>query len=258
MVMKRLFKLSRSQDRLPATVPEGRRVYAIGDVHGRLDLLEQLLEKINEDDVGRGPCGTDIIFLGDLIDRGPESAGVVERLRLLAGKDRRCRFLMGNHEEIFLRALSGDLQSLKLMIRIGGKETILSYGVDHAQYLAWDFDELLSTLNGIVPENHGAFISGFEDTIVVGDYIFVHAGLRPNLPIDQQRVSDLRWIRKDFLESKVDFGGMVVHGHNVTPEIDRQINRIGIDTGAYASGRLTALCLEGAAQWTLVAKGQAA
>jgi serine/threonine protein phosphatase 1 len=258
MVMKRLFKFPRSQSRQPRTIPEGRRVYAIGDVHGRLDLLDALLDKIDEDDRRRGPCDTNIIFLGDLIDRGPDSAGVVERLCTLAGQDRRCRFLMGNHEEIFLKALSGDLHSLKFMIKIGGKETVLSYGVGHERYLSCDFEELLLILREHVPDGHDEFISKFEDYIVVGDYIFVHAGLRPDLPIDQQKTSDLRWIRNDFLESKGDFGGTVVHGHNVTTEIDRRDNRIGIDTGAYASGRLTALCLEGAAQWSLVAECQAA
>nr|WP_089219610.1 metallophosphoesterase [Sphingomonas laterariae] len=258
MVLKRLFKLSRPSGRPEASLPAGRRVYAIGDVHGRLDLLDDLLAQIAQDDARRGSCETDIIMLGDLIDRGPESAGVVERLRLLASHGRRIRFLMGNHEEIFLKALGGDVQALRLLIKVGGKETALSYGITAEEYLACDFDELLILLQRKVPQSHVDFLSGFEDCIVLGDCIFVHAGLRPNLPIDEQRTSDLRWIRKEFIDSDADFGGLVIHGHNVTDEIDRRNNRIGIDTGAYASGRLTALGLEGSEQWSLVADEQAA
>lgn len=253
MVLKRLLNLARSAGDRPS-IPEGRRVYAIGDVHGRLDLLDILLEKIAEDDACRGSSDTEIIFLGDLIDRGPASAGVVERLRTLSGRDRRYRFLSGNHEEVFLKALSGDLKSLKLLIRIGGKETIFSYGVTPDEYLACDFDELLCLIRNNVSQEHVEFVEKFENHIEIGDYIFVHAGLRPGVSIEDQRTSDLRWIRNEFLESKADFGGIVVHGHNVTPETDRRANRIGIDTGAYTTGRLTALGLEGEAQWEIVAE----
>lgn len=255
MVLKRLLKFSRAPGggQLPS-IPPGRRVYAVGDIHGRLDLLDLLLERIAQDDACRGRRDTDIIFLGDLIDRGPDSAGVVERLCRMAGRDRRVRLLMGNHEEIFLKALSGDVQALRLMIKVGGKETALSYGVTADQYLACDFDELLSVMQAKVPDEHVEFVSTFEDYIEIGDYLFVHAGLRPNLPMEEQRTSDLRWIRKEFLECKSSFGKVVVHGHNITSDIDRQPNRIGIDTGAYASGRLTALGLEDQAQWEIVAE----
>ena len=251
MVLKRLLKLTRPNE--APSLADGRRVYAVGDIHGRLDLLDVLLDKIAEDDARRGRSDTEIIFLGDLVDRGPESAGVVERLRLLAGHDRRLRFLTGNHEEIFLKALSGDRQSLRLLIKVGGKETLFSYGITPDEYLACDFDELLEMMRTRVPQNHIEFLEKFEDYIELGDYIFVHAGVRPDLPIADQRTSDLRWIRREFLESKADFGGVVVHGHNVTAAIDRRPNRIGIDTGAFASGRLTALGLEGAEQWEIVA-----
>lgn len=173
---------------------------------------------------------------------------------MLSERDRRFRFLSGNHEEVFLKALSGDLKSLKLLIRIGGKETIFSYGVTPDEYMACDFDELLCFMRSNVSQQHLEFIAGFEKYIEIGDYIFVHAGLRPGVPLEDQRASDLHWIRNEFLESKADFGGVVVHGHNVTPEIDRRVNRIGIDTGAYATGRLTALGLEGEVQWEIVAE----
>lgn len=253
MVLKRFLSLARTATGRPS-IPEGRRVYAIGDVHGRLDLLDILLEKIAEDDTRRGESDTEIIFLGDLIDRGPASAGVVERLRTLSENDRRFRFLIGNHEEIFRKALSGDLKALKLLIRIGGRETIFSYGVTPDEYMACDFDELFCLMRSNVPRQHLEFIAEFEQYIEIGDYIFVHAGLRPGVTLEDQRASDLHWIRNEFLESKADFGGVVVHGHNVTPEMDRRVNRIGIDTGAYATGRLTALGLEGEAQWKIVAE----
>lgn len=252
MVLKRFLKMTRPSE--APIIPEGRRIYAVGDIHGRLDLLDALLDKIAEDDAQRGRSETGIIFLGDLVDRGPDSAGVVERLRLLAGQDGRLRFLTGNHEEIFLKALSGDAQSLRLLIRVGGKETLFSYGITPDEYLACDFDELLEMMRARVPQSHVDFLDTFDDYIELGDYIFVHAGLRPDVPIGEQRTSDLRWIRKEFLESKADFGGVVVHGHNVTTAVDRRPNRIGIDTGAFASGRLTALGLEGAAQWEIVAE----
>lgn len=253
MVLKRFLNLARSSGGRPS-IPEGQRVYAVGDVHGRLDLLDILLEKIAEDDARRGSSDTEIIFLGDLIDRGPASAGVVERLRTLSESDRRFRFLSGNHEEVFLKTLSGDLKAMKLLIRIGGKETIFSYGVTPDEYAACDFDELLCLMRSNIQQQHLEFIGSFEEYIETGDYIFVHAGVRPGVPIEDQRTSDLRWIRNEFLASKADFGGVVVHGHNVTAEIDRRANRIGIDTGAYATGRLTALGLEGEAQWEIVAE----
>lgn len=254
MVLKRFLKLAQPFGGRTPSLPEGRRVYAIGDIHGRLDLLDILLDRIAEDNARRGSLDTEIIFLGDLVDRGPDSAGVVERLCALAEQDRRFRFLQGNHEEVFLKALAGDTKSLKLLVKIGGKETVISYGVTPEEYLACDFDELLCLMQNNVPKKHIEFLSAFEDYVQIGGYIFVHAGLRPNISIEQQQGSDLRWIRKEFLESKADFGGTVIHGHNITTEMDRRPNRIGIDTGAYTTGRLTALGLEGNAQWEIIAQ----
>jgi serine/threonine protein phosphatase 1 len=248
--MRSLFNfLSRSQPSR-CSVPEGIRVYAIGDIHGRLDLLDRLLGMIDEDDKARGPARTELIFLGDLVDRGPDSVGVVERLMALR-ETRQVRFLMGNHEEVLLRAAEGDLRALRFLIRIGGRETLLSYGISEAEYRGLDFDELLALLQPRVPPSHIAFLSAFENWIELGDYLFVHAGLRPGVALEDQKTSDLCWIREDFLSHRESFGKMIVHGHSITEDIDERPNRIGIDTGAFASGRLTAIGLEGDQRWYL-------
>ena len=248
--MRSLFNFV-SRGRQPIlSVPEGRRIYAIGDIHGRRDLLDRLLSLIDEDDAARGPARTELIFLGDLVDRGPDSVGVIERLMALR-ETRPVRFLMGNHEEVFLQAVSGDQRALRFLVRIGGRETLLSYGISEEEYAGLDFEELMELLQRKVPAGHLDFLSGFESWIEVGDYLFVHAGLRPGVAVEDQKTSDLCWIREDFLSHRDSFGKMVVHGHSITEEIDERPNRIGIDTGAFASGRLTAIGLEGEERWYL-------
>jgi serine/threonine protein phosphatase 1 len=233
-------------------IPTQQRVYAVGDIHGRLDLLDKLLASIESDNLARPAANTTIVFLGDLVDRGPESAGVVERLRLLAETDRKLRFITGNHEEVFYHAVNDEgVESLKFFCRIGGRETILSYGVSEMEYNAMDYPELKAALVEMVPESHLEFLAGFEDMIEIGDYVFVHAGIRPDIPMRDQRPRDLRWIREPFLSHSTPHSRMVVHGHTIMADIDMQPNRIGIDTGAYASGKLTALCLQGEDRWVL-------
>jgi serine/threonine protein phosphatase 1 len=233
----------------PAAIPGGRRLYAIGDVHGRLDLLDALLAKIDADDAARGPADRTIIFLGDLIDRGPDSAGVVERVYRLAQSTSGVRVLMGNHEEVFARAISGDVQALRHFCTMGGRETLLSYGIGAADYAALDYSELLARLQQCVPGHHQAFINGFENLIEIGSYAFVHAGIRPGVPLAEQQPADLRWIRDIFLNHQAAFERIIVHGHTISARVDEQPNRIGIDTGAYTSGCLTALGLETTRRW---------
>ena len=248
-----LSKLIRSR-RAAATepsIPPGTRIYAIGDIHGRLDLLDLLLARIDADNEPREAAQMTIIFLGDLVDRGPDSAGVVERLRILAQSRGNLRFLKGNHEEVFLGALEGDAKSLRLFCRIGGRETVLSYGLDAQAYERMDYDEVAQFLARAVPESHRAFLDKFEDLIVLGDYAFAHAGVRPEVALEDQRLSDLRWIRDSFLDSRARFDKRVVHGHTISDDVEFRQHRIGIDTGGYATGRLTALGLEGAANWLL-------
>lgn len=251
MVLKRLFKPAAKPQVAIHSVPADQRLYAIGDVHGRLDLLDRLIDQIDRDDAARGPADTWLIFLGDLVDRGPDSYGVVDRLLRLKQSDRNVRVLMGNHEEVFLLAARGDVQALRLFLRIGGKETVLSYGVSRDDFNQADFERLAALLSEHVPAEHIAFLESFEQLIEVGDYLFVHAGIRPGIAIGDQEHSDLRWIRGDFLNHSGSHGKMVVHGHSITPSVDVQANRIGIDTGAYASDRLSAIGLQGSERWFL-------
>ena len=226
----------------------GIRLYAIGDIHGRLDLLDTLLQRIEADDSARGPADRHIVFLGDLIDRGPDSAGVVERVRALCADDPRVHCLMGNHEEILLRAIDGDDKALRLFCRIGGRETMISYGVTAEEYERLDYDEVVEKLATLVPESHRAFLSTLEEMRVMGDYVFVHAGIRPGIPLADQKLAETRWIRDPFLDHRAPLEKMVVHGHTVAEEAEILPHRIGIDTGAYHSDRLTALMLEGHAR----------
>ena len=233
------------------TLPDGVRAYAVGDVHGRLDLLDALLATVGADDAARRPAETVLIFLGDLVDRGPDSAQVIERLQALAASGRRVRFIAGNHEELLLDSVAGDEKALRLFARHGGRETALSYGIGAAEYDEMDHGELGRALERTIPVAHRAFLAGFEDMVALGDYLFVHAGVRPDRPLDAQATCDLRWIRDPFLDHRGRLGKRVVHGHTVSAEPEFRPHRIGIDTGAYRTGVLTALGLEGAGQWLL-------
>ena len=254
-MISKLFKPRTGAKPALAAIPEGQRVYAVGDIHGRADLLDALIALIEADDRDRGPAETTLIFLGDIVDRGPASAAVVERLRTLAQQRGSVRFLLGNHEEIFLGALDGEPKALRLFCRIGGRETVLSYGMEAAEYERLDYEELVHRLADLVPADHRRFLDGFEDMIVIGDYAFVHAGVRPDTPLDRQRTADLRWIRDPFLDHRARLEKTIVHGHTMTDEIEHRGHRIGIDTGAYATGRLTALGLEGREVWHLQTGG---
>ncbi len=235
-----------------ARVPEGSRIYAIGDIHGRNDLLIALLANIASDDAARGGAETQIIFLGDLVDRGSDSAGVIDTAIALKASGRNVRFLMGNHEEVFLRACREmDPKITRFFIRIGGEATILSYPITRADYIALDIEELSQRLQTLVPEEHLAFLESFEDQITIGDYAFVHAGIRPEVPLSEQEPSDLRWIREEFVDQQGDLEKVIVYGHTIYEDVVERGSRIGIDTGAYASGRLTALGLEGGERWYL-------
>ena len=249
-----LRKLLRPRAVQPApSVPAGERVYVVGDIHGRLDLFLPLIGAIEADDRSRGPANTTIILLGDLIDRGTDSAGVVAAARALAAR-RKLRILCGNHEEMFLRCFE-DLEALRQFLRFGGRETALSYRVDKARWNSATHAEAQELVRAAVPEEDLAFIRDFEDSIRIGDYLFVHAGIAPGRPVEAQTQQDLRWIREPFLSYGGDHGYVVVHGHTIAPAPVIRPNRIGIDTGAYATGRLTALGLEGTGRWLIEACG---
>lgn len=226
-------------------IPTGRRVYAIGDIHGRADLFEQLLNLIRADNAARGPAVVTLILLGDLVDRGPESAEVVERALRLRDEFDDMRLLIGNHEECFLAALAGDVRRLRYFMRIGGEATVRSYWHSDLDLAEATFEEVAEWLPAMVPPAHVEFLGSGEDVIEIGDYAFVHAGIRPGVALGKQVLTDLRWIREDFLDDQSDHGVMVVHGHTIQGDVDERLNRIGIDTGAYKSGVLTAIVLEG-------------
>ena len=234
--------------------PQGardHRAYVVGDIHGRLDLLDELLDKIHADMERRVRCKTLLVFVGDLIDRGPSSAQVVERLRTYRRQGVRPIFLLGNHEEVLLRIIDGDSSLIPSWLRFGGLQCLASYGVEAAKLRGRRDSELVSLIRSAIPAEHVEFLRGFVDTCRFGDYLFVHAGIRPGIALQEQSQFDLRWIREPFLLDETDHGFVVVHGHTISADVEERPNRIGIDTGAFATGILTAIGLEGTERWYL-------
>lgn len=222
-----------------------KRLYCIGDIHGRLDLLQQLHDKIIQDAApfqGR----IIIVYLGDYIDRGPESKAVIDYLLSRPFPRFECHFLMGNHEQVLLEfLLSANTPNAMLWINFGGLSTLASYGVTvngipHASQLA----EIRQTLQQKIPQSHIHFLQQLKPCFEIDDYYFVHAGIRPGVKLKQQQLEDQLWIRAPFLNHRRHHDKMIVHGHTVTETPDIQANRIGIDTGAYSSNILTCLVLE--------------
>lgn len=229
--------------RRPAVEPPERRTYAIGDIHGRLDLLKALNDQIINDSDGRP---SEIIFLGDYIDRGRESAGVVEFL--CAGEpapDFEATFLKGNHEAALLDFLE-DSELGPTWARFGGLETLASYGVKAprtAEPEAWA--DTREAFKAALPRHHLEFFRALKLSVDRGGYFFAHAGVNPDKPLHGQSESDLLWIREAFIDSESPLESIIVHGHTPEPEPVWDGRRIGIDTGAYASGRLTAVRIDG-------------
>jgi serine/threonine protein phosphatase 1 len=228
-----------------------QRVYAVGDVHGRLDLLDEILSRIESDNARRRAAETTIVFLGDLIDRGPQSAQVVERLMRYRPQSLNTIFLMGNHEEVLLRIADGDAAIGQDWLRFGGADCVRSYGIDPADLRSRNPADVPRILRERIPAEHLKFLSGFNDSASFEKYLFVHAGIRPGITLSRQRSEDLRWIRSPFLEFEFEHEWIVVHGHTMTDTLDIRPNRIGIDTGAWRTGVLTALGLEGDERWPI-------
>lgn len=223
---------------------EGKRCYAIGDVHGRADLLRDLLSQIAKHDSERPKRETVIVLLGDLIDRGPTSNEVIELARSYRSERARLYVLLGNHEELMLRAIDGDLDAFNTWMTHGGLATMRSYGVDTRTLAGLELEDFRQRVADTVPKSHVSFLRSGADSIRFGDYLLVHAGVRPGKPLEEQRPADLRWIRRAFLDSTLDHGFVVIHGHSQQTEIEVKPNRIGIDTGAYRTGILTAAWFE--------------
>lgn len=226
-----------------ARLPDGLRIYAIGDIHGRADLLEVLSTRISADLVDFPHANATAIFLGDYIDRGLQSADVLSRL---AGGDFPLPFhaLRGNHEEMLFNFLATP-DYLEGWRYSGGLETLHSFGID--------FREALMKRNHVaireravkaIPEPSLRFVSSTVTSLTLGDYFFCHAGVRPGIALEAQKPADLLWIRDDFIRSRDLFEKMIVHGHTPVSEVDVQPNRINVDTGAYLTGKLSCLVLE--------------
>jgi serine/threonine protein phosphatase 1 len=230
-----------------ARAPDGLRLYVIGDIHGRVDLLRQMHETIREDAALANKPRQRVVYLGDYIDRGLESRQVVDLLldEPLAGFE--AVYLMGNHEEVLLQFLEDPAVGANWFF-FGGDATLYSYRVAGASPTidAAGLGQVQAAFQNGLPDRHRAFYQSLELQHRAGDYWFVHAGVRPGVPEAQQVPADLLWIRDEFLKSSADHGAVVVHGHTITPEPEVRRNRIGIDTGAYASGKLTCLVLDGA------------
>lgn len=231
------------------SVPVGQRIYAIGDIHGRLDLLDQLLRMIATDDAERGPIRRrTLVFLGDYVDRGADSRGVIERLINGLPEDFERVCLKGNHEEFLMQSII-DPATIPFWAANGGLETMASYGVEASRKdAAIRSQDLADALGAAMPDSHLAFLEGLSLSVSFGDYFFVHAGVHPALPLTAQRKEDCLFIREPFLSHRGQFGKVVVHGHTPVSQPEVKSNRIGIDTGGFFTGHLTALRLEGEAR----------
>lgn len=239
------FLKRKSRTRRAARVPDSTRVYAIGDIHGCLDLLDRLHEQI-EADWAAEPLGeAHLIYLGDFIDRGPDSFGVLERLCREPLPGFRRTLIGGNHEELLLAFLENPAVG-DAWYQIGGLETLFSYGIPLKTGSSnIDSNSLAATLSMRLPPEHLMLLRSLVSSARIGDYFFCHAGVKPGVPLDAQSDRDLRWIREEFLQSGEDFGAVVVHGHTPVQAPHVLPNRINVDTGAYLSGQLTCLVLEG-------------
>lgn len=230
--------------RPPPRVPADRVVYAIGDVHGESALLDQLLGRILRDRAERASgLAATIVFLGDYVDRGPDSRGVMERIVSGMADDCTVHFLMGNHEQAMLHFLDDPLAAER-WLAFGGVATLASYGVE-ALGDTTDPVRLRDELLHRLPPAHLDRLRTLELWVECGDYAFVHAGIRPGQSLTEQSLDDLLWIRAPFLDFRGVFDKVVVHGHTIVPAPQVLNNRIAVDTGAYASGVLSAVALQG-------------
>lgn len=236
------------------------RIYAIGDAHGQLDKLENALALVAQDRAQCGDHAAPLVQIGDLVDRGPQSAATVARLIDLTRADSRVTVLLGNHDNMFLRfmqtpprqdpRLRSDLTWLNP--RLGGQETLASYGVD----ITAPLPDLHAQARALVPPAHLDFLAGLPLSARFGSCLFVHAGIRPGVPLEHQDPEDLYWIRDEFLHDPTDHGPLVVHGHTPVDRVEHHGNRLAIDTGAAYGGPLSAVVIEGRRAWLLTPSGR--
>lgn len=231
----------------------GTRIYAIGDIHGCYSPLIKLLQKIEIDQRFRSERPTSLVLLGDYVDRGPRSRDVCELLYSMRDLDA-VHCLKGNHEQTMLDVLRGDERALQFWLRYGGEATLLNWGITESlitdvHHGREDVQTLLAAFAESVSPEIQSWLADLPTHVCLEDYLFVHAGVRPRVPLEQQSSEDLLWIREPFLSSRAKHPKMVVHGHTETRKPQVRANRIGIDTGAYRTGRLTAVGLEDGEYW---------
>ena len=250
-MISRLFSRSGPKGE-PPLVPPDRRVYAVGDIHGRVDLLRDLHQLIHEDAYRRQAPANVVVYLGDYIDRGDQSPAVLDLLLDEPLPSFKSVHLKGNHEDSMLRFLE-DESFGRGWLTYGGAETLAAYGIaSRCDNLSErELSRIQDELKARLPQRHRLFLSGLQLMHAEGDYLFAHAGVRPGVPLEHQVAEDLLWIRDEFLNCGAPFGKIVVHGHTISERPDVQRNRIGIDTGAFATGKLTALVLEGS-EWSFL------
>ena len=217
--------------------------YVIGDIHGCYDELCELFDLIESDVKSLEDGPKYIVFLGDLMDRGPKSNQVIEHLRTFNPDYAKLIYLMGNHEEVFLKVLSGSVGALTSWFEFGGRECVRSYGVKNLGEILTNPENLLFRIQEAVPQSHIDFLESFDETFQFGRYLCVHAGIKPRVAIEKQSTRDMRWIRKEFMTYEKPHPFIIVHGHTIVEKADIRPNRIAVDTGTYEGGPLTAVRL---------------
>lgn len=235
--------LRRKSAKTAPRLPDGIRVYAVGDIHGRADLLEMLIARIDAHIAAKPVTRPILVFVGDYVDRGRSSREVLDLL-IKCDTAHEAVFLRGNHDDLMLKFLTSP-ELLREWQKIGGIETLMSYGLQPAMNPdSANQAEIANAFDGLLPQNHRRFLESLVPSFSCGGYFFVHAGVRPGVSLAEQKEEDLLWIRDEFLLHEEDFGRIVVHGHTPVREIDIRRNRINIDTGAYVTGRLSCIILE--------------
>jgi serine/threonine protein phosphatase 1 len=239
----RLEYAARVASTYPRTNPQ-ERVYAIGDIHGCYDRLVELLDRIADDNAQRDSTRLpQIVFLGDMVDRGHQSAEVIDLVFKLVRDNSNVFALRGNHEQVLCDIAGGATAQIEAWLRMGGRRTLRSYGID-PDWAAAHHGDLAGALTRAIPAEQLRWLGKLPLSARSGDYFFCHAGVRPGVSLARQRREDLLWIREEFLDSTIDHGAVIVHGHAIVRDVSIERNRIAVDTGAYRSGRLSAVMLE--------------
>lgn len=236
--------LFRKKQRVFAGSPD-KRLYAIGDVHGCIDKLQALVQKIEDDNDRRDKKQVSIVLLGDLIDRGDNSKAVVEFWMKAVIEGASKLHLIGNHEDMMFNVWDGADHLLDTWLENGGDKTLQSYGLDMPKIAGYAPSNKLASIRKHIPKAHIDFLKSGYDRIQFGDYCLVHAGIDPRLPLEDQDAAQFHWIREPFLSWKKPLQFKVIHGHTITAEVDFHHHRIGVDTGAYQGGPLSAVRIEG-------------